>query len=52
MFAARPDIQILMMNTSYEGRERLTNEIISETQGIHPDRLVEHGFEIAFKRIS
>lgn len=52
MFAARSDIQILMMNTSYEGRERLTNEIISETQGIHPDRLVEHGFEIAFKRIS
>lgn len=52
MFAARPDIQILMMNTSYEGRERLTDEMISKIQGIHPDRLVEHGFEIAFKRIS
>lgn len=51
-FTARSDIQVLIMNTSFEGRELLTDEIISEIQGIHPDRLVEHGFEIAFKRIS
>ena len=50
-FAARADIELLMMNTSDEGRELLTAGIIAEIPGIHPDRLVEHGFEIAFRRV-
>lgn len=51
-FAARPDVEVLRLNFSFEGRELLNAEILSEIQKVHPDRLVEHGFEIAFRRVA
>jgi hypothetical protein len=51
-FTERHDIEILKFNISYEGQELLTPEIKSEIHGLDAARLVEHGFEIAFRRIS
>ena len=50
-FKRRNDIEILKFNISYEGGELLTPEIAAEIPGLSADRLVEHGFEIAFRRI-
>ena len=47
----RKDIEILKFNISYEGRDLLTPHIIREVSTIPAERLVEHGFEIAFRRI-
>lgn len=50
-FKERDDIDILKFNVSYEGAELLTPEIVAEIPGIKTDRVIEHGFEIAFKRV-
>ena len=50
-FTKRKDIEILKFNISYEGRDLLTPHIIREVSTIPAERLVEHGFEIAFRRI-
>jgi GT2 family glycosyltransferase/ubiquinone/menaquinone biosynthesis C-methylase UbiE len=49
-FRERDDIEILKFNISYEGGELLTPEISAEIPGLNIERLVEHGFEIAFRR--
>lgn len=50
-FRARDDIDVLKFSVSYEGRELLTPEIAAEIPGMEPERLIEHGFEVAFRRI-
>jgi SAM-dependent methyltransferase len=50
-FRDRDDIEILKFNISYEGRDLLTAEIAAGIPGVNTDRLVEHGFEIAFRRL-
>lgn len=50
-FQSRNDIKVILSHTSYEGRELLTADLLSEMHGYKPEHLVEHGFEIAFQRI-
>jgi len=50
-FQSRSDIKVLLFHTSYEGRELLTADLLSEMHGYKPEYLVEHGFEIAFQRM-
>ena len=50
-FRDRRDIEILKFNISHEGRELVTPEILAEIPGLNPERLVEHGFEVAFRRL-
>ena len=50
-FRERDDVDILKFNISYEGAELLRPEIAYEIPEINTDRLIEHGFEIAFRRI-
>jgi SAM-dependent methyltransferase len=49
-FKARDDIEVLKSSISYEGRELLTESVLTELRPIPVDVLVEHGFEIAFRR--
>jgi GT2 family glycosyltransferase/SAM-dependent methyltransferase len=51
-FRTRNDIEVLKFNISYEGRDLLTPDIVAEIPGLDVERLVEHGFEIAFRRIT
>lgn len=50
-FQSRSDIKVILSHTSYEGRELLTADLLSEMHGYKPEHLVEHGFEIAFQRL-
>jgi SAM-dependent methyltransferase len=50
-FRRRADIEILKFKISYEGGELLTRDIASEIPDIESARLLEHGFEIGFRRI-
>lgn len=50
-FQSRSDVKIVMFHTSYEGRELLTADLLSEMHRYKPEHLVEHGFEIAFQRL-
>ena len=50
-FSHRRDIEILKFNVSYEGRELITPEIIAEIPRLNPERLIEHGLEVAFRRL-
>jgi SAM-dependent methyltransferase len=51
----RTDIEILKLNISHEGRDLLTPAIFREIRTRYPrlreEQLVEHGFEIAFRRV-
>jgi SAM-dependent methyltransferase/glycosyltransferase involved in cell wall biosynthesis len=49
-FRSRSDIEILKYNISYEGRDLLSPVMLRELGGFDPERLVEHGFEIAFRK--
>src|SRR5262249_40269838 len=49
-FRRQKEIEVLKFNISYEGRELLTPQILSETRHLNPKALVEHGFEIMFRR--
>jgi GT2 family glycosyltransferase/SAM-dependent methyltransferase len=51
-FRRRKDVEILKFNISYEGRDLLTSQILAETSHLRPETLVEHGFEILFRRLS
>ena len=51
-FRSRKDIKILKYNVSYEGKELLNKEILSEIPGADKKLLTEHGFEIVFKRLA
>lgn len=51
-FRKREDVEFLKFNVSYEGAELLTPEIRTEIGKVNTDRLIEHGFEIAFRRIA
>jgi|GEM_PF-761737 len=51
-FRKRDDLEILKFNISYEGKDLVTPEILSETQHVSPNVLVEHGFEILFRKTS
>ena len=50
-FMATGDIKIEKFKIHCEGREYLSKEILSELSSIEPNRLIEHGFELAFRRI-
>jgi SAM-dependent methyltransferase len=50
-FRRRRDVDVLKFNISYEGRDLLTPQVLSETRHLKPESLVEHGFEILFRRI-
>jgi SAM-dependent methyltransferase len=50
-FRRRKDVEILKFNISYEGKDLLTPEILAETPHLKPETLVEHGFEIMFRRL-
>lgn len=50
-FQSRSDVKVVLSHTSYEGRELLTPDLLSEMHGYKPEHLVEHGFEIAFQRL-
>lgn len=50
-FQSRSDIKVILSHTSYEGRELLTADLLSEMHGYKPEHLVGHGFEIAFQRL-
>jgi ubiquinone/menaquinone biosynthesis C-methylase UbiE/glycosyltransferase involved in cell wall biosynthesis len=50
-FVQRNDVEIVKFNISYEGRDLLTPDITREIPSIEAERLAEHGFEIAFRRI-
>jgi SAM-dependent methyltransferase len=50
-FQSRSDVKVVKFHTSYEGRELLTADILSEMHHFKPDCLIEHGFEIAFQRL-
>jgi SAM-dependent methyltransferase len=50
-FMAQSDIEVLKMNVSYEGKDLLSSEIDREINGIEPERLTEHGFELAFRKL-
>lgn len=50
-FRDRDDVEILKFNVSHEGAELLTPEIGAEISQINTGRLIEHGFQIAFRRI-
>lgn len=49
-FRKRDDVEVVKFNVSYEGRELLTPEVAAEIRGMDAAKLVEHGFEIAFRR--
>ena len=49
-FRGRRDIEILKFNTSREGEDLLTPEILAEIEGVPAERLTQHGFEILFRR--
>lgn len=52
----RTDIQILKLNPSYEGEDLLTPSILDQIKehmpGLGQRNLIEHGFELAFRRLS
>ncbi|MBX3328790.1 MAG: glycosyltransferase [Nitrospira sp.] len=50
-FESRSDVKVVKFHTSYEGRELLTADVLSEMYHFKPDCLIEHGFEIAFQRL-
>jgi SAM-dependent methyltransferase len=50
-FRQRDDVEVFKYNVSYEGGDLVTGQIIAEISNIDPERLVEHGFEIAFRRV-
>ena len=50
-FREREDIEVLKFNISYEGKDLLTPAVAAEIPGVDPACLVEHGFEMAFRRI-
>ena len=49
-FKRRDDIEILKFDISYEGRDLLKPNITREIPSIQAERLVEHGFEMVFRR--
>ena len=49
-FQRRSDIEVLKFARSYEGEDLLTPDILREVQPVGRDRLIEHGFEMAFRR--
>jgi GT2 family glycosyltransferase/SAM-dependent methyltransferase len=49
-FQERDDIEVLKFNISHEGDSLLTPQIIAEIPGVKRKNLVDHGFEIAFRR--
>ena len=51
-FRRRTDIEVLKFSISYEGAELLTPEIAREVCDLDSVRLLEHGFEIAYPRLS
>ena len=50
-FRERDDIEVLKFNISYEGKDLLTPALAAEIRGVDTGSLVEHGFEMAFRRI-
>ncbi|MEQ8226393.1 MAG: class I SAM-dependent methyltransferase, partial [Candidatus Eremiobacterota bacterium] len=50
-FMAQKDIEVLRYTISYEGKELLTPLIKKELPHIDPGKLVEHGFELIFKKL-
>lgn len=50
-FRQRDDVEILKCNISYEGKDLLTPQILTETRHLKPETLTEHGFEIQFRRV-
>ena len=49
-FQARADVEIIKFNRSYEGANLLSSAIVEEIPHIERERLIEHGFELAFRR--
>lgn len=49
-FRARPDIEVLKFNISYEGEQLLSAGLKQRLASLTPAQLTEHGFEIAFRR--
>jgi GT2 family glycosyltransferase/SAM-dependent methyltransferase len=49
-FQRRRDIEVLKFNKSTEGEALLTPEIRHELAAVDAARLIEHGFELAFRR--
>ncbi|MBS0653495.1 MAG: methyltransferase domain-containing protein [Verrucomicrobia bacterium] len=50
-FRKRSDLQVLKYNISYEGKELLNQEILSEIKHVTPQELIEHGFEILVRKV-
>ena len=50
-FIAADDIKVEIFKIHCEGREYLTPEILSELSRFEPNSLIEHGFELSFRRI-
>jgi len=50
-FTARRDVEVVKFSISYEGRDLLSPVLAHELSSIDPERLVEHGFELAFRRL-
>ncbi len=50
-FMAADDIKVEKFKIHCEGRESLTPEILSQLSRFEPNRLIEHGFELAFRRL-
>jgi SAM-dependent methyltransferase len=47
-FMASPHIDVLNFSRSYEGKEFLNEQVLTELSRISPDDLVTHGFELVF----
>lgn len=50
-FIKRDDIHVLKYKVSYEGRDMLTGEIKDELSEYDEETLVQHGFELAFRKV-
>jgi len=50
-FKRRDDVKVLKFNITYEGTDLLTRQIFNEMPEFSADNLVEHGFEISFRRV-
>lgn len=50
-FRSRRDIKVLKYDVSYEGRELISPDIIRELTHFTESQLIEHGFELAFRKL-
>lgn len=49
-FKARPDVEVLKFNVSYEGEDKITPAVLNALAPLERSHLTEHGFELAFRR--